>query len=400
VLASVALTVFLLAGSAAAVVGLYLVALAIAAFFYSPAKPPSEPRARLLVLIPAHDEAALIARCVRSLIAQTYPRELYRIVVIADNCVDRTATLAAAAGADAVLARQQPEAPGKGRALRWALDRLLRSGPQADAVVVVDADSVAEPHFLRALVRPFEAGARAVQGESLLYGEGPGRSALRVTAFLLINRVRPAGRAALGLGATHLAGNGMLLARELLLELPWQAFTSAEDLEYSLGLHAAGIRIAFAGGAVLLSPTAPNAAAAELQQLRWEGGKALLARRWIPRLMCSALRRPSLLGVVFELALPPLGFLAAATSAGALIAAGLTASGAASGLVLVPWLLAGACIPLFALLGLAAARAPLSGYRALLGAPLLVLSKPLRAVRVLRFTGDTWIRTERRQERA
>jgi hypothetical protein len=277
---------------------------------------------------------------------------------------------------------------------------MLHSGPQANAVVVVDADSVAEPDFLRALVHPFEAGARAVQGESLLYGDGSGRSALRVTAFLLINRVRPAGRAALGLGATHLAGNGMLLARDLLVEHPWRAFTSAEDLEYSLGLHAAGVRIAFAGGAVLRSPTAPNAAAAEQQQLRWEGGKALLARRWIPRLICGALRRPSLLGVVFELALPPLGFLAAGASAGTLVAAGLTAAGAASGLLLIPWLLAGACIALFVLLGLAAARAPRSGYRALLGAPLFILRKPLRAARVLRFTGDTWVRTERRQERA
>jgi len=89
---------------------------------------------------------------------------------------------------------------------------------------------------------------------------------------------------------TNLAGNGMLLANELLRARPWEAFTSAEDLEYSLELNMASIRIAFAGGAVLLSPPAPNPQAAAQQQLRWEGGKALLARTWIPRLIMAALR--------------------------------------------------------------------------------------------------------------
>jgi cellulose synthase/poly-beta-1,6-N-acetylglucosamine synthase-like glycosyltransferase len=368
--------------------------LATAAFAYSPPA-RSAPTRRLLVLIPAHDEEALIARCIRSLLDQSYPRELYRLAVVADNCSDDTARLAGAAGADLVLSRQERDAPGKGRALRWAMDRLLPLEPLAEAVVVVDADSVAEPGFLLALVQPFEAGARAVQGESLLYGDGTRRSALRVSAFILINRVRPAGRAALGLGATHLAGNGMLLARDLLLERPWGAFTSAEDLEYSLGLHAEGITIAFAGGAVLLSPTAPHSRAAAQQQLRWEGGKALLARRWIPRLLAAAVHRPGLVGIAFELALPPLGYLAAAVLVGTLIAAGLAAPSVTASVVLVPWLVGAAAILLFVLVGLKAGRAPGSAYCALVGAPLFVLAKPFHAWRVLRFRGDTWVRTER-----
>ena len=44
-------------------------------------------------------EQQLIARCVGSLLDQTYPRDLYRVVVIADNCSDETAARAAAAGA-------------------------------------------------------------------------------------------------------------------------------------------------------------------------------------------------------------------------------------------------------------------------------------------------------------
>jgi hypothetical protein len=62
---------------------------------------------------------------------------------------------------------------------------------------------------------------------------------------------------------------------------------------------------------------------------------------------------------------------------------------------LTPWLVGLCSIPLSVLIGLRAAGAPPSAYRALLRAPLLVLRKPLGAVRVLRFRGDTWVRTER-----
>jgi len=387
-------------GCAAAAFSLYLLVLSIAALFYSPPPPHTAPTQRLTVLIPAHDEAALIGRCVRSFGAQSYPRHLFQVVVVADNCTDGTASIAGSAGADAVLVRDEPHARGKGHALRWAMDILLFEPEAPDAIVVVDADSVADPDFLLALSQPFEAGAQAVQGESLLYGDGSTSSELRVAAFRLVNRVRPSGRSALGLPATTLAGNGMLLARDLLLAKPWEAYTSAEDLEYGLDLQMAGVRIAFAGRAVVLSPPAPNAAAAATQQLRWEGGKVHLARTRIPRLVIHAVRRrmPSLLGTAFELALPPLGFIAATAAAGMLLGGALTAGGVIPAWTLVPWLLASAAIVLFVLIGLWAGQASKSEYRALLRAPLFVVTKPARALGVMRFRGDTWVRTERAPE--
>lgn len=392
---------FILAGCVTAACALYVMLMGIAALFHRASGATSRPASRLLVLVPAHDESDLIARCVGSLLAQSYPRHLYAVAVVADNCTDDTAGTASAAGADRVLIRDEPAARGKGRALRWAMDRLLADAPPADAVVVVDADSVADPNFLARLVAPFENGALAVQGESLLYPNDSPGSALRAAAFLLINRVRPAGRAVLGLAATHLAGNGMLLARDLLVAKPWGAFTSAEDVEYSLHLQMDGIRVAFARGAILHSPAAPTAEAAAQQQLRWEGGKAHLARTWLPRLVRGAVtqRRPALLGVAFDLVLPPLGFLAAAALAGGLAAGCLVLLAAWPVGTLTPWLVAAAAIAVFVLVGLYAGDAPRSAYAALLRAPLFVIRKPLQARRVIRFRGDTWIRTERRAER-
>lgn len=393
--ATVALSIV---GCVAAAMSLYLLVLSIAASFYDDGRGRRKaPRTRLVVLVPAHNEAPVIGRCVRSLRAQSYPANLYETVVVADNCTDDTAAVALAAGADRVLTRDEPDLRGKGHALRWATERVVNEAGAPAAVAVVDADSFADPDFLTALVQPIHAGAEAVQGESLLSSSEAAATTLGAMAFLLVNRVRPAGRAALGLPATHLAGNGMLLTRELLVAMPWKAFTAAEDLEYSLALKVRGVRIAFAGGALVLSPPAPTPQAASQQQLRWQGGKLHLARTWIPRLIVRALRerRPSLLGTAFDLAVPPLALLAAVVSGGTGIAVLFAVSGLTSAWTLGPWLLALASIPLSVVIGLRAAGAPRHGFTAMSRAPLFVLKQALRAPRLVRFRGDVWVRTER-----
>jgi 1,2-diacylglycerol 3-beta-glucosyltransferase len=383
---------------AALTLSAYLLSLSLAARGYRSPSPASAPRTRVVVLVPAHDEAALIAGCVRSLVAQAYPRELFDVVVVADNCTDATASIAAAAGAR-VLVRDRPELRGKGHALRWALERVLVEEPSPDAVAVVDADAVADPGFLAVAVGALERGARAVQCAYRLAEDGTAATALRATALLLFNCVRPAGRARLGLPA-HLSGSGMLLARELLVQVPWSALTSAEDAEYTLRLRMAGIGVTYAGGAGVVSPAPPNARAASAQQLRWEGGTAHLARAYVPRLVRAAVRRrrPALLDAALQIALPPLSLLAVADCVGAIIAlAGVTAA-ALPAAVLVPWALAIAAIALHVLVGLAAAHAPQSAYRALALAPLFVVRKVCQLPQVRRFDPNSWVRTERAGE--
>jgi 1,2-diacylglycerol 3-beta-glucosyltransferase len=385
-----------LAGCVAAAFGLYLILLALASFWYSQSIAGFSPRSRLVVLIPAHDEELLVGRTVRSLLAQSYPRELFQIAVIADNCSDETAAIAAAAGADTVMVRDAPDARGKGRALQWAIDQLLSTQLPPDAIVSVDADTIADTDLLLAVVERFEAGAQAVQADYCAFGDGSDSSALREAAFLLFNRVRPAGSNVLGRSA-WLVGNGWLLSTEVLRRRPWMAFTSTEDREYSLDLQVDGVRIAFAGAAAVHAPTAPNHKAAQTQQLRWEGGWASLLRARLPQLLTDAWRRraPGLAMIAFELAVPPLGLLAAGGLGGLLISGPLALAGAWSGWLVVPWIVACASVPLYVVVGFIAGGAPRSAYRALLHAPLFVLAKPLKLRRTLGFRGDTWVRTER-----
>jgi cellulose synthase/poly-beta-1,6-N-acetylglucosamine synthase-like glycosyltransferase len=388
--------VFALAGVAAAGAALYLVLLAFASIGRRTIE-VAPPQSRVAVLVPAHNEAALVGRCVTSLRQQSYPPDLFDILVIADNCTDDTAARAAAAGAK-VLVRTAPDARGKGPALRWAADRVLQGDPDVAALAVVDADSVADPGLLAALVARLERGSPVVQAEYLGRNEdGSTKSELRGVAFLLFHRVRFGGRSVLGLPC-HLVGNGMLFSRQVLEDHPWDAFTSAEDLEYSVDLRLAGVRPVYAGDARLAAPVVGRGRAARTQRLRWEGGRFHVVRTRLPRLLAEVIgrRRWSLLDAAVDLAVPPLGLLATGSLVGAALGVVLLGAGFAPWWAVAPWLVAVAAVPAFVVVGLFAARAPRSMWRALLGAPALVATELWTRLRLLQGLGaDTWERTAR-----
>ncbi len=383
--------------------GLYLVTLAVAAGMELRSVGPasSQRLRRLAVVVPAHDEERLIAACIASLRAQSYPSELYRIVVVADNCSDRTAEVAQAAGADVMVRTSALDARGKGQALRWAMDALLSAAAPPDAVVVVDADSVCAPGMLSALQQQLVAGHEVVQADySLAVEAGSTRSELVAAAFMLFHRVRFTGRARLGMAA-NLVGNGMLFSREVLEQHPWNAFTGVEDLEFSLQLRLEGIEPRFAAGAHVSGPGSASRSGAVRQRMRWEGGRFHAVRTYLwPLVRSAATRRdPRLLDAALDLATPPLSLLSIALGAGAAITAAAVLLHAEPAWALAPWLTGLALVVAFVVIGLRAVDAPVSTWRALLRAPAFLAWKTLTYVRLLRgFDVKAWDRTDRAGE--
>ena len=387
-----------LAGAFEAMLALYLLTLALAAVTFRPTRARRPDPERLAVVVPAHDEAELIGRCVRSLLRQSYPCGSFRVIVVADNCTDGTADEAMAAGAE-VMIRDEPGMRGKGHALRWAMDRILAAATPPDALVVVDADSVVHPDFLWELEAERACGAEVVQADYRVSDEDPSpQSELVGLAFLLFHRVRFSGRKALGLPA-NLVGNGMLFSRRILERHPWSAFTGAEDLEFSIHLRLAGVRPVFAPLARIYGPVSGQKGAADSQRLRWEGGRFLMVRSWLARLVAEAWRRHdwSLLDAALDLAVPPLGLLLVSILCGLALATALAAAGLIAFSALLIWVFAAAALVGFVAVGLRAAGAPASSYLALLRlGPAYLLRKVPVYLKVLRGHGmGTWVRTRR-----
>lgn len=403
----VATTALALMGATTAAPAAYLATLSLAAARRSlktsadqPETSRTEHPPRLVVLVPAHNEGEMIGRCLESLRAQDYRPDCFTVVVIADNCTDDTADVAAKFGA-CVLERHDPTSPGKGRALRWVMDGLLESHPDFDAFVVVDADSVTDPGMLAALAAAHARGAPVVQAdyEALVDGDDQ-RSQLRAAAFLLFHRVRFSGKARLGLPC-GLVGNGMLFGRNLIERHPWSAFSEVEDLEYTVHLRRSGVGPVFAPDARLVAPVVSTGPGAQVQRRRWEGGRRRVTRQQLPSVLRAIVRegRVDLWDLAADLAVPPLGILAAGTATGSLITLSLSLRRVVGLGAAAPWIFAAIGLSVHVIVGLKAGDAPPTMRRALTAAPSLVASETTARISSLRRPrGFVWERTPRAAE--
>ncbi|MCU0696088.1 MAG: glycosyltransferase [Myxococcaceae bacterium] len=301
-----------------------------------PAPTAPAPRHRFDLVVPAHDEALGIANTVTSLLAIDYPAELRRVVVVADNCSDDTAARARAAGAT-VLERTDTERRGKGFALAHAFAWSAKDSFQAHACCVIDADTVVSKNLLSAFSARLAAGATAMQAH---YGVSnplaSWRTRLMRIALAMFHQVRSTARERLGVSC-GLRGNGMCFSRALLEEVPHDAFSLVEDLEYGIRIGKAGHRVVWVGEADVLGEMVAGEQASRSQRRRWEHGRAEMMRLHGWPLLAEALRRRSglLLDLALDVLVPPLSRLALGVVAGVAAVVALAAF-APSALVALP----------------------------------------------------------------
>ncbi len=305
-------------------VNLFLVVLALPATFSCaylglltvlsrklPLPGPSLGRLKFDVIVPAHNEEAGIVRTVSSLLAMDWPRGGFRVVVVADNCSDATASVARGAGAY-VLERQDLTLRGKGYALAHAFAWSVKDG-FAKAVVVVDADAVVSPNLLEAFAARIERGAPAIQAHyGVLNPWTSWRTRLLAIAKGAFHVVRSRARERLGVSC-GVRGNGWCVTHALLREVPYRYYSLTEDIEYGIALGRSGHRVEYADEAHADADMASTEQNARAQRQRWGQGRVQLVRSSTVPLLLAAVRNRSLvcLDLACDLIVPPLSYLTA-----------------------------------------------------------------------------------------
>lgn len=352
----------------------------------------TKPRPRCAVLVPAHDEELGIANTIATLKPQLQAGD--RILVVADNCNDRTAEVARTEGAT-VVERQNAERRGKGYALDFGVSALEKDPPEV--VVIVDADCRVHEGALDRLVRQVGMTGRPAQGVYVM-ADPPGADAnqqLSAFAFLFKNQVRPLGLDRLGLPCL-LTGSGMAFPYPALRAATLASGNIVEDMQMGVDLALSGSAAQLCPDAHVSSELPAGAKAAVAQRLRWEHGHIQTIRTQVPRLLLAGLihTRLELLGLAAELCVPPLALL-------------FLMVGVVGTLSLVSWLLGGIPVPFLLLLCgvlsvggavlaawamFARDRVPLTS---LLAAPFYVIWKlPIYLALIFKPQRD-WVRTER-----
>ena len=123
--------------------------------------PASGKKLRFAVLVCARNEERVVELPVRSILETSYPEDRLKVFVIADNCTDRTAEVACAAGAT-VWEKSTPSS-GKGDVLSWGIERVRELGG-FDAVAVFDADNTVDCGWFDAVNDALNDGECVVTG--------------------------------------------------------------------------------------------------------------------------------------------------------------------------------------------------------------------------------------------
>jgi cellulose synthase/poly-beta-1,6-N-acetylglucosamine synthase-like glycosyltransferase len=279
------------------------------------ATPEQPAQTRFLILVPAHNEEAVIADMVSNLAALDYPKELVDCYIIADNCTDQTAQIVREMGGQVIeTCKESPDAPtGKPIALRKALEALPDYAERYDLLMIFDADNLMDADILRKVNDQYISENRPEIIQCYLgtkNQEGLVAKFYHAT-FTITNRFMCLSRHRLGLNAA-VGGTGFAVKTAYLKSRGgWTTRSLTEDFEMQVDVTLQGGHILWNHEARIYDEKPTNLFAAFRQNLRWSQGRWFVALRNTPRLLKEWLRRRlpfremlSLLAYMYAMAAP------------------------------------------------------------------------------------------------
>lgn len=232
------------------------------------------------VLICARNEEGVIGNLIDSIEKQEYPRDKFKIFCIADNCTDNTAAVARERGCE-VLERFDAARKGKGFALEMLTAHVntVYAGV-FDAYLVIDADNLIPPDFLKKMSGGLHAGLDVVSGWRT--AKNPFDSVVSGCYDIfwsIVMRMYNAVRCSNGMSCM-IYGTGFAVRSEI-LKNGWQTSTMTEDGEFSCMARMKGYRIGVIQDAKFYDEQPTKGKFFFSQFRRWEvGGVQCFSKLW------------------------------------------------------------------------------------------------------------------------
>lgn len=276
-----------------ALIAVYQFTLSLFGFLKNKSRKRHEPRKSFAVLVAAHNEEQVVGALIENLKKLDYPKELFDVFVICDNCTDGTAEIARSMGVHA-CERTNYHLRGKGYAIEWMLKELWSMPRQYDAVVMFDADNLVNPDFLRLMNDDLCEGHQVIQG--YLDTKNPGDSwitAAYAITYWYCNRLWQLSRTNLKM-SNFLGGTGMCFETHLLKEMGWGATSLVEDLEFSMRCVKRGVYPVLNYDAKVYDEKPVSFRASARQRLRWMQGHFNVARNYFFPLLWAGIKERNL----------------------------------------------------------------------------------------------------------
>lgn len=231
---------------------------------------------RFAILIAARNEEAVLPHLLETIRNQDYPAQFITTYVIADNCTDATAKVAADGGA-VVYQRFNTEKIGKGYALNYLLDKIRQEEggfERYDAFMIFDADNLLDANYMTQINITCDQGYGVFGGFRNTKNYGTNWISSGHALWYLHDSVHlNQSRYLLG-NPCFVTGTGFGFTREVLEKAGgnWNFFTLTEDIEFSAWLSYNGIRSGYNHDAILYDEQPENFRISWRQRTRWVQG--------------------------------------------------------------------------------------------------------------------------------
>ena len=276
----------------------YQLIISLCSFINLKAKPKIiDKNHKFLVIVPAHNEEGVIGNLLESINNQTYPKELYDVYVIADNCTDGTEKIAKSYGAKVFKRNEKDKTKQtKGFALQLFLNKILSNTKMDyDAFCVFDADNIVDKDFLFAMNSHLCQGEDVVQGyRDIKNPTDSWISAGYAIFYWTMNRFYHLARYNAGLSPL-INGTGFMVKFDCIKNTGWDTNTLTEDIEFSLKRIIQGHKLGWATDAIVYDEQPVKFKPSWSQRTRWTIGHLQCLNEYTGQLAKSAIKNKTLM---------------------------------------------------------------------------------------------------------
>ena len=219
------------------------------------------------IFFPAYKEDSVIVHSVRQFLEQTYPKDLYEVVVISDHMQDDTNELLRQL--PITLLTPQFENSSKAKAMQFAIKEIKG---QFDYVIILDADNVVLPDFLEQLNAVCQKGYQAIQCHRCAKNSDNDIAVLDGASEEINNTIFRKAHNTIGLSSA-LIGSGMCFTFEWFKQHVDLLNSAVEDRELESLLLQEKVFIKFEKNIHVFDEKISNHENFERQRLRWLNGQ-------------------------------------------------------------------------------------------------------------------------------
>lgn len=224
------------------------------------------------IVIAARNEEKVIGNLLDSINKQDYPKDMYQVFVVCDNCTDNTRKVAEAHGAKCYERHDQTKRT-KGYALEYLFDQIEKDYKISsfEGYFVFDADNLLNKDYISKMNDAFDEGCKIITSyRNTKNFDENWVSSNYALHWLRSIRTNHRARSVLRL-ATNIQGTGFLFSNEI-VKNGWHYVSLTEDRALTADAVAQGYQITYQDEAEFFDEQPVSLKVALRQRTRWSKG--------------------------------------------------------------------------------------------------------------------------------